>query len=165
MDLFASNLLLILLFAVGTGLVITEAFIPGFGIAGISGIVLEIAAIILTGRRFGTGPALLALLGVLIVIGLMVFISYRSALNGRLSKSPLVLNDTEKPEAAVSGKASPWINRKGVAVTPLRPAGFIEIDGKRLSAASSGDFLEKGTAVLVVGTESGHLLIKPVKSL
>ena len=164
MDLIASNLLLILCFVVGTGLVITEAFIPGFGIAGISGVVLEIVAIILTGRRFGTVPALIALFGVLLVIGLAVFISYRSAMKGRLSKSPLVLKDTEEPvENNPSAGSNPWISREGTVVTPLRPAGFIEIDGQRLNASSAGDFLEKGRAVRVIGTESDHLLIKPVE--
>ena len=163
MDLIASNLLLILLFVVGTGLVITEAFIPGFGVAGISGIVLEIAAIVLTGSRFGTVPALIALFGVLLVIGLAVFISYRSAMKGRLSRSPLVLKDTEKPsKKAAPGRDNPWMDREGVVATPLRPAGFIEIDGQRLDAVSTGDFLEKGTAVRVIGTESNHLLIRPV---
>ena len=166
MDLIASNLLLILLFVVGTGLVITEAFIPGFGVAGISGIVLEIAAIVLTGHRFGTVPALIALFGVLLVVGLAVFISYRSAMKGRLSRSPLVLKDTEKPaKKAASGKDNPWLDREGVVVTPLRPAGFIEIDGRRLDAASTGDFLEKGTAVRVVGMENNHLLIRPVAEI
>ena len=36
---------------------------------------------------------------------------------------------------------------------PLRPAGFIEAGGRRLNAASSGDFIEKGTAVTITGTE------------
>ena len=106
MDLVASNLLLILCFAVGTGLMIVEAFLPGFGIAGVSGLILEIAGIILAYRRFGTVPALIALAAVLLVVGLVVFFSYRSAMNGRISKSPLVLKDTEVPVAAAE---SPWL--------------------------------------------------------
>ena len=42
----------------------------------------------------------LILLGVLILIGVVVFFSYRSAMKGRLSKSPLILKDRE--EGAVS---------------------------------------------------------------
>ena len=45
MDPFALNLIMIICFVVGSGLVITEAFIPGFGVAGISGIILEIVAV------------------------------------------------------------------------------------------------------------------------
>lgn len=165
MDFLASDLLLILSFVVGTALVITEAFIPGFGIAGISGIILEGLAVFFTGRRFGTGPALLALLGVLIVVGVSVFISYRSAMKGRLSKSPLILKETETPAGSKPASTeTPWLNREGVVVTPLRPRGFIEIDGKRLNAASSGAFLAPGTPVCVIGTEGDHLVIRPLET-
>lgn len=164
MDLIASNLLLILCFVVGTGLIIAEAFIPGFGVAGVSGLILEIVAILMTGSRFGTGPALIALFAVLLVVGVTVFLSYKSAVNGRLSKSPLVLRSRERASAAAAGgKENPWLNREGTVVTSLRPAGFIEIDGERLSASSFGPFLEKGTRVRVVGQEGDHLTIRPLE--
>ena len=164
MDILASNLLLILCFVVGTGLIILEAFLPGFGIAGISGVVLEIAAIYLTWARLGMGPALIALAAVLLIIGITVFLSYRSAMKGRLSRSPLILHHTETAESASleSGAAgeSPWIGRSGEAATPLRPAGWIDIEGRRLSAATSGEFLEKGVPVRVIGVRGDHLLIQ-----
>ena len=78
-------------------------------------------------------------------------------MSGRLSKSHLVLKDTEK--TAAEDKPD-WIGMEGVAVTALRPAGQIEIDGKRLNAASTGDFIEKGSAVLVTGMEGDHCVIK-----
>ena len=40
MDPFALNLIMIVGFVIGSGLIILEAFIPGFGIAGISGVIL-----------------------------------------------------------------------------------------------------------------------------
>ena len=58
-----------------------------------------------------------------------------------------------------SGKQ--WIGQEGVTVTSLRPAGQIDINGVRLNAASSGDFIPKGVAVLVTGTEGDHLVIRP----
>ena len=157
MDPFALNLIMIIGFVIGSGLIIVEAFIPGFGVAGICGVILEIVALRCCWVLHGIVPALLALVGVLALIGLAVFLSYRSAMNGRLSKSHLVLNDTEK--TAAEDKPD-WIGMEGVAVTALRPAGQIEIDGKRLNAASTGDFIEKGSPVLVTGMEGDHCVIK-----
>lgn len=158
MDPFALNLIMIIGFVIGSGLIIVEAFVPGFGVAGIAGVILEIVALRCCWLLHGTVPTLLALAGVLLLIGLAVFLSYRSAMNGRLSKSHLVLNDTE----AAAGEVKPdhWIGREGVAVTVLRPAGEIEIDGSRLKAASTGDFVEKGSAVLVTGMEGDHYVIR-----
>ena len=158
MDPFTLNLIMIIGFVIGSGLIIVEAFIPGFGVAGICGVVLEIVALRCGWLLHGTVPTLLALAGILLLIGLAVFLSYRSAMNGRLSKSHLVLKDTET--AADGTKPDHWIGMEGVAVTALRPAGQIEIDGTRLNAASTGDFIEKGSPVLVTGQEGDHYVIK-----
>ena len=158
MDPFTLNLIMIIGFVIGSGLIIVEAFIPGFGVAGICGVVLEIVALRCCWLLHGTVPTLLALAGILLLIGLAVFLSYRSAMNGRLSKSHLVLKDTET--AADGTKPDHWIGMEGVAVTALRPAGQIEIDGTRLNAASTGEFIEKGSPVLVTGREGDHYVIK-----
>ena len=158
MEPFALNLIMILCLVVGSGLIITEAFIPGFGVAGISGIILEIVAVWAVWKGYGLTAALLALLGVLLLIGIAVFLSYRSAMKGRLSKSSLILKDTEA--AAGRNGAEGRIGLEGVAVTSLRPAGFIEAGGERLSAASSGEFIEKGSAVVITGIEGDHFTIR-----
>ena len=159
MDPFSLNLLMIIGFLVGSALIVTEAFIPGFGVAGISGIILEIVALRCCWLLHGTVPTLLALAGVLLVIGVAVFLSYRSAKSGRLSNSNLVLNATE---SAVEAKpaAEKWLDKEGVAVTALRPIGTIEAEGTRLNAASNGDFIEKGAAVIITGAEGDHLVVR-----
>ena len=155
------TLIMILCYLIGTGLIILEAFMPGFGIAGISGIILEIVAIVLTSTHFGMLWGLIATFAVLLFIGIAVFISYRSAMKGRLSKSPLVLKGEESGIQAAPSLQG-WTDREGVAVTALRPAGFIEIDGTRLNASTSGEFLEKGTPVRVTGAEGDHLVIRKI---
>ena len=94
------------------------------------------------------------------LVGTAIFVSYRSAMNGRLSKSHLVLRDTEDAEPAGENKQDRWIGMEGVAVTALRPAGRIEIGGTRLNAASTGDFIEKGASVVVTGMEGDHCVIR-----
>lgn len=156
-----ATLIMILCYVVGTGMIMMEAFIPGFGIAGISGIILEIVAIVLTSTHFGMLWGLIATFAVLLFIGIAVFISYRSAMKGRLSKSALVLNGTEGSVSAAPSLQD-WNGREGTAVTALRPAGFVEIDGTRLSASTSGEFLAKGTPVKVTGAEGDHLVIRKI---
>ena len=160
MDPFALNLIMIIGFVIGSGLIIVEAFIPGFGAAGVCGVILEIVALRCCWQLHGAVPALLALAGVLLLIGVAVFLSYRSAMNGRLSKSNLILKDTE--EAKAEEEPDSLIGREGEAVTALRPAGQIEVEGKRQAAASSGDFIAKGTKVVITGREGDHYTVKVV---
>ncbi len=161
MEFLSSNLPLILFFLAGFGLLLAEAFMPGIGIAGVLGVVLEILAIYSVWQHYGLEPSLIFTLVVLVLIGLTVFFSYRSAMKGRLSKSDLVLKDAQHPDSDQARKAlSPFVGREGVVATPLRPAGQIEIDGRRVSAASGGEFLEKGTRIRVTGTEGDHVLVR-----
>ncbi len=161
MDASTGTVIMILCYVFGSGLVVLEAFMPGFGVAGISGVILEIVAIVLTNRFFGVTWSLVATLLVLIFIGSAVLISYRSAMKGRLSKSALVLKDTEESSPAAPA-ANEWLDQEGTTVTAFRPAGFIEIGGKRLNASTSGEFLAKGTSVRVVGAEGDHLLVRKI---
>ena len=161
MDASVGTLIMILCYVFGTGLIVLEAFMPGFGVAGIAGIILEIAAIIFTNTWFGLSWSLIATFIVLLFIGITVFLSYRSAMKGRLSKSALILKDTEDSVAA-GQDAQNWLNQKGEVVTTLRPAGFIEIGGVRLNASTSGEFLPKGTPVQVTGVEGNHLVVRRI---
>ncbi len=159
MDPLTGNLVLIICFIVGSGLILLEAFMPGFGAAGIFGIILEIIAIVFTGLTYGTTAAVIATFAVILLIGLAIFLSYRSAVRGRLSRSPLVLKNEEAAASDTAAALGQWVGRKGLVATPLRPAGFIEIGGARLSAATSGEFLEKGTDVRVERVEGDHLVV------
>lgn len=56
--------------------------------------------------------------------------------------------------------ARPVPGAVGVARTPMRPVGRIEIDGTLHEAIAEGDFIESGQAVEVVRTESGAVRVR-----
>ena len=153
-------LIMIVCYVVGSGLLILEAFIPGFGVAGTLGIILEIAGIVLTNTYHGLAWSLGATFLVLLFVGTVIFLTYRSAKKGRLSKSAFILSDSESSAASSVPSLQDWLDREGTAVTALRPAGSVEIDGTRLNASTAGEFLPRGTAVQVIGVQGDHLLIR-----
>lgn len=159
MDLLAGNLIMILCFLAGTGLILVEAFMPGFGIAGVFGVVMEIVAITFAWMNHGTVFALIATLLVLLLTGLAVYLSLRSAVRGRLSKSPLILKEEEATPVPEENLAR-WIKKKGQVVTALRPAGTVAFDGERIPAVSEGAFLEKGTPVVGVSVRGSELVVR-----
>ena len=55
----------------------------------------------------------------------------------------------------------PAIGAAGIALTVLRPAGKIRIDGRELDAVSEGELLEAGSAIEVVRVEPGCLVVRP----
>lgn len=163
MEFLSGNLPLILCGLAGFGLLLAEAFMPGFGVAGISGIILEVIAIYSAWLHHGTVFAL-AVTGILLVLTAgTVWLSYRSIMKGRLSRSRLILQDAENaaPEAAKESLLA-WKGREGVTVSALRPGGTVEIDGVRLNAASGGDLIPRGARVRVTGAEGDHITVEPV---
>ena len=79
LEFIAANLPIIICFLIGIGLLILEAFMPGFGLPGISGIVLEIVAIAITWMNHGPVAALGVTLVILSIIAIAVSVSLRSA--------------------------------------------------------------------------------------
>ena len=94
-ELLLANLPIVACFLLGLGLLIVEVFMPGFGLPGISGIILEVVSIVLTYLWHGGLAALGMTLIILAVVGIVISLALRSVNKGRLSKSPIILNDEE----------------------------------------------------------------------
>ena len=110
----------IILFVVGLLLLIVEMFLPGFGIAGGSGVVLLVIAIVLTAKN-ATQAAVMVLI-LLALIALVLFVILRSAKKGKLSKT-LILNSAARSTEGYRATAdlSDLLGNVGVALTVLRP--------------------------------------------
>lgn len=148
---------------VGLLLLVVEMFTPGFGVAGVTGLLCLAAAIVM---QYAFGDARIAtyiLAIVLLVLVLAILWFVRSFQRGKLSRSFLVLNDSIDAASTpgVAAAKAELIGKSGVALTALRPAGIAEIDGNRLDVMTAGAFIEKGEPVTVVNAEGMHILVRP----
>jgi membrane-bound ClpP family serine protease len=159
-----SNLPIILCIIFGAGMIVLEAFMPGFGLPGISGILLEIAAIVLTFIHYGAAAALGVTLIVLSIVAIILSISLRSAAKGRLSKSEMILHATEDPEGGyvASEDLKVFIGHEGVTTTALRPAGIAEFDEVRLNVISEGEYIESGRRVRIISTDGSQVTVREI---
>ena len=151
----------IICLVIGLVMFVIELFTPGIGAAGATGLVALIAVVVM---QLGWGNPRVALyiiaISLLIIILALIWI-IRSLQRGRLSKSFLVLNEqvdgTSVPD--VASAKSDLVGKSGVALTPLRPAGIAEIEGKRVDVMTDGAFLAKGCRVTVLKAEGMHILV------
>jgi len=163
----------IAIFVLGIILLILEIFvIPGFGVAGIAGIIL-----VLCGLAFSmvandyfdfklTQPGLL-MNSFIIVIGAMILTIILMVIFGKnILQSPtfkkLVLADEQKAtEGYTSSVAKPnLINKVGVTKTVLRPSGKIEIDNVWYDAVSLDNFIDVGEEIYVEKHENYNLFVR-----
>ena len=162
LEFIAANLPILICFVVGIGLLILEAFMPGFGAAGITGVVLEVITLVMTWFEHGPVATLIVLLVVLLVLAIAISTSLRSITSGRLSKSALVHNETESNEDGYRSTEdlAVFMDKEGTASTVLRPAGIADFDGVRLNVSSEGDYIPAGTKVRIIKVEGAKILVR-----
>ena len=165
LEWIAVNLPLLVCFLVGIGLLVLEAFMPGFGLPGISGIVMEIVAIVLTWVNHGPVAALGLTIIVLSLIAIAISMSLRSATRGRLSRSKIILKERESNEAGYRSAEDMqvFLGKEGETTTVCRPTGMAEFDGVKLNVVSEGEFLPAGTRIRIVQVEGSRIVVRVIK--
>jgi membrane-bound ClpP family serine protease len=162
LEFIAANLPIIICFVVGIGLLILEAFMPGFGAPGITGVILEVITLVMTWFEHGPVATLAMLLIVLLVLAIAISTSLRSITKGRLSKSSLVHSETESNEDGYRSieDLAVFMDKEGIATSVLRPTGIADFDGVRLNVSSEGDYIPAGTKVRIIKVEGAKILVK-----
>ena len=166
MEFIVENLAIIICVLVGTGLIVVEVFMPGFGVPGIAGFALLAASVYFTWIRHGLIAGLSLAEGELVLNGNALTITLRSPSKRRLSKSPLVLKggQTRKDGFVSTDEYDGYVSKTGQTITVLRPAGIAEVDGERLNVVSEGDFIAKGAQVVITAVEGARILVDEVKA-
>ena len=164
LEFIAANLPIIICFVIGIGLLILEAFMPGFGAPGITGVILEVITLVLTWFEHGPVATLGMLLIVLLVLAIAISTSLRSITKGRLSKSSLIHSATESNEDGYRSiqDLAVCLDKEGTATSVLRPTGIADFEGVRLNVSSEGDFIPAGPQVRIVKVEGAKILVRAV---
>lgn len=155
----SDNVLQLLMILIGFGLLVLEIYLPGFGVAGISGTALVVIGIILAADS--VVQALVIALVVIVFLGIAFTIAMRAGAKGRILNRKLVLDAV----ATTPQKENPlnyYVGLEGEAVTPLNPVGSAEVEGVRLSVLSEDSFVEAGAKIKVVRAEGKQLYVRKV---
>lgn len=158
----------VLLLLLGSLLIAAEVFVlPGFGVAGLLGIAVFGASLIMA--MLGPVPTpgdiakAFAALGVAAVVTLSVVYAWiRHLPNSSRFQGLLHSGDVGSAQGYISGPLrSELVGRAGIAVTPLRPAGVAQFDGERLDVVTEGDYIDQGSSVVVVRSEGYRHIVRP----
>lgn len=135
--------------------------IPGFGIAGIGGLVSLVAGILLSAPSWEQG--VIYLLVALAGTAALSWLSLR-LLPTRRVWDRLILRSRE--ETAHGYTAAPTektvlVGREARAITPLRPAGVAELaDGEKLDVVTEGEYVPPGSHVRIIKVEGGRIVVR-----
>ncbi|WJQ83647.1 NfeD family protein [Brevibacillus brevis] len=152
-----ANWLHIGLFVVGILLMLLEIFLPG-GIVGAIGFLSIVTGLVMAAYDTKQGLASLGVAALVTVIVAFMLVK-KYGVKGLFNR--FVLGETQSNE---EGYVAPRDQRElegksGIALTPLRPAGVVKVEGKRVDAVSVGGFIEAGTAITVVQVEGTRIVV------
>ena len=167
----------IIIFLMGIILIMLEIFvIPGFGIAGVAGIIMVIVGLVLSllfnvvfDFSLVTYTAILEALFVVIfaVIGAMILTFFAIKHVFYSSKYGLSLFNEMKAEQGFTSTdidMKSLVAKQGIAATILRPSGKIYIDETQYDAICKYSFISKGEKIIVVDFVNGQLVVEIFKA-
>ncbi len=175
----------LVLFLLGVGLLLLEMFvIPGFGVFGISGILLMIGSLVMAGNTFAgmssgqrfheTMSSLGTVAGALVTV-----IAVASILNHFLPSIPVFKHLILTPPGQITddGLVDParaavfpptgsiGIGDRGTAMTTLRPAGKATFRDDYVDVVSEGGYIEHGTAIEVVRVAGNRVVVRAAEEV
>lgn len=158
------SILATIIYVLGIIFLIVEAFLPGFGFFGITGISFVVASII---TKICIGETIehilwILLIAFIVIIAMLVWIII-SAKKGIISRSPLISSGTSIPTFYSDDDLKVFIAQQGETVTTCKPVGKIRIDNEIYEAKSLEGFLDIGTKIIVTSVKDNMLEICKVK--
>ncbi|MFW6295320.1 MAG: NfeD family protein [Halanaerobium sp.] len=150
---------MLILFFIGILLILVEVFIiPGFGIAGISGITAVLVSLFFVFPN--RAIAINVLLAVIFFTMLIAYIMFK-----KIDKSQFwnkISLDTDSREYFTSSNKKKYLGAEALTITKLRPAGIIDIDGNRVDAVSEGSFIDKNVEVKVISVSGNRVVVRKI---
>ena len=148
----------ILFIIAGFILIGVEMVVPGFGVPGISGIVCLMAGIFLTADSIEQGVLITVV--VIVALGILMTI-IMGFLSQKKFKSPIILDTDVKAGVPIdSSDLTYLLGKEGVAATDLKPAGKGDFEGVELDIFSEGQYIKKGTRIVISKVNQKKLMVK-----
>ena len=151
--------LIITLIVIGIILLAIELLIiPGFGFAGVLGLLAVVGAVVLSFIQLGTTTGLIVLGGTIIILTIMTVLILRSKTWKKLS---LKENIDAKVDSDPTEKGL-TTGMVGITISRLAPTGKIRINNLDLEARSYDAIIDSGKEVEIIAIEDNKVTVKEV---
>jgi membrane-bound serine protease (ClpP class) len=137
------------------------------GIVAILGLLLIILGVSLPFYYGQTSTGVLTLVGVVVVVPALVVAMFhytsRTAAGRRLFLQASTDDDATVAAMPVIAELEQLRGRIGRAVSPLRPSGVVDFDGRRIDVLSEGIMVAEGTWVRCIDVKAGRVVVRPIE--
>jgi membrane-bound ClpP family serine protease len=151
-----------ILIAVGIILMVAELFIPTGGICFLLAAVFAIAGITLIFLYGDTTTGIIALISVFVAAPVLLsalFYLWPDSLWGR-RLIPRAEDNMTIAAMPANAALEQLKGRMGKAIAPLRPAGIVDFDGKRIDCVTEGMMIDADQWVRCVDVKAGRVVVR-----
>ena len=161
----------LIIFFLGILLLLLEIFvIPGFGIAGISGIALILAGIFLSLVKHPFSAPKTQLTQAFYTLSFSIIITFAVLIlswkflprTGLWKRIILTFAETKKEGFQAAASQASYLGKTGRSLTPLRPTGRATIEEKTLDVITEGEFIDKDKVIKVIKIEGNKIIVREV---
>jgi membrane-bound serine protease (ClpP class) len=174
----------VILFLLGAGCLAIEIFmLPGFGVFGLSGILLLMASVVMASQSWGNfepyadvrqmmyslgtfAGAGIAVLALAVAFGR--YLPHIPFMEGMILAPPNQSGNADEPRLAPGllpespATMGELVGVQGVAASLLRPAGKAELQGRMIDVVSDGPFIPAGSTIEVVSTSGNRTVVRRI---
>jgi membrane-bound serine protease (ClpP class) len=159
----------VIIFFIGILLLLLEILvIPGFGITGISGIVLILLGIYLSLIKHPLGVGKTQITAALSTLSLSIILTFVTVLltwkflpkTGLWKRIILDFSETKRAGFQPTASFEQYLGKSGRSLTVLRPTGKVLIEGNTLDVITEGEFIDKDKEIKVVKVEGNKIIVK-----
>ena len=153
-----------LTFILGLLTIILEIFIfPGFGIAGLAGIILLGWTLLLVTVDIAQATEVLVLALVATIVIFVLAVRFLSRYNIWHKITLKSKQDKEDGYITSHPDLGGFLGNSGTALTTLRPSGTVEVGNYRLDVVTEGEYIAAGSAVEVIKVEGSRVVVRAVR--
>ena len=148
----------LLLQLLGVGIIIAEIILPSGGLLSLMAAAVLGYSLVVVFQEVSQSMGYLFVVGDVVMIPALVIVGLKL-----LARSPVTLNrKLSKEEGVVSQSPAleKYLGQEGETVTDLHPGGMARFDGKRLDVVSRGEYIEKGTKVVVWKVTGNQIIVR-----
>lgn len=152
----------IMLLIAGLMLIGAEVFIPG-GVLGVVGALALMTAAVIGFSLFPPVVALMIAAGMIVLVGVVIALWIRIFPHTSIGKQMIVMRsfkDIKGTDSAIDG----LVGKVGTTRSVLRPAGFIEVENRRIDVVTEGEMIECNVPVRIIAVEGNHVIVEALPS-
>lgn len=149
-----------MLLVAGLMLIGAEVFIPG----GVLGVIGGLALIVAAGIGFAifpAGTAAVIAIGMILMVGIVIALWIKLFPHTGIGRQMTAMRDLKEAKGT-EDKLADLVGKTGITRSALRPAGYVEVDNRRIDVVTQGEMIDSNTPVRITAVEGNRVIVEAV---